>query len=405
MRVLEPRGAHLTYCTNVHAGESLTAVCDVLTTLVPEVKRRVSPKADFGVGLRLAAQAAKELDAPAALEAMTDLLAREGLYVFTLNGFPYGAFHATRVKEHVYEPDWFDERRLGYTRSLATVLAALLPAGLSGSISSVPGAFAPRAAAPGSAQKLALNLARSAAELVRIERETGKHIALALEPEPACFLETSAQTVRFFEDELWSEEVLAAFGGLTGLDGEAAEAALRRHIGVCLDACHGSVVFERPRDALSAFVAAGIAVPKIQISTGLKLVAPDAAGLAALRAFDDGVYLHQTVVKTAANEQRHYLDLPEALDAEAEQAAGAEWRVHFHVPVFESRLGPFSSTQDELTELLIEAPTLSTHLEVETYTFGVLPAQYRTSTVTEDIARELSWTLGMLARRSSRNDA
>lgn len=405
MRVLEPRGAHLTYCTNVHAGETLADVRDVLTTLVPEVKRRVSPKAAFGVGLRLAAQAARELDAPGALEAMSDLLANEGLYLFTLNGFPYGAFHATRVKEQVYLPDWLEERRVAYTRTLATVLAALLPDGTTGSISTVPGAFAPRAAAPGAARGIARNLARSAAELVRIERETGKHVALALEPEPACFLETSAQAVRFFEDELFCDDVLGAFGEHTGLAGDAAEHALRRHVGICLDACHGSVGFERPRDALAAFVAAGIAVPKIQISTGLKLTAPTPDALAALRAFDDGVYLHQTVVKTAANARRHYVDLPDALaDVEA-HGPGAEWRVHFHVPVFESRLGPFSSTQDELTDLLIEAPTLSTHLEVETYTFGVLPAEYRTSTVTEAVARELTWTLGMLARRSSRNDA
>ena len=375
MKVLEPRGAHLTYCTNVHAGESLADVRDVLTTLVPEVKRRVSPKANFGVGLRLAAQAANELDAPAALEAMSDLLANQGLYVFTLNGFPYGAFHATRVKEGVYLPDWLDERRLAYTRSLATVLATLLPEGMTGSISTVPGAFAPRAATSGAPRAIAQQLARSAAELVRLERETGKPIALALEPEPACLLETSAQAVRFFEDELWSDDVLATFGGLTGLAGDAAEAALRRHVGICLDACHGSVEFERPRDAL-----------------------------AALRVFDDGVYLHQTVVKTAAGELHRYVDLPDALARDGSHGAGAEWRVHFHVPVFESRLGPFSSTQDELTDLLIEAPSLASHLEVETYTFDVLPPEYRNSSVTEAVARELTWTLGMLARRSSRND-
>ncbi|HEV8549859.1 MAG TPA: metabolite traffic protein EboE [Polyangiaceae bacterium] len=404
MRVLEPRGAHLGYCTNIHAGESLADVRSMLGSLVPEVKRRVSPRADFGVGLRLAAQAASELDAPAELEAMSELLEREGLYVFSLNGFPYGAFHATRVKERVYLPDWLEERRVSYTRSLAAVLAALLPEGVEGSISTVPGAFAPRAAARDAGRRLALNLVRAAADLLRLERETGKHIVLALEPEPACFLETSAQAVRFFEDELFSDEALAAFAGVTGLSGDQAEGSLRRHVGICLDACHGSVEFERPVDALATFVAAGVAVPKIQISNALKLSAPNADSLAALREFDDGVYLHQTVVKSAGGTLTHYVDLPDALAAAGDHGAGSEWRVHFHVPVFESRLGPFTSTQDELGELLIEAPALPAHLEVETYTFDVLPAEYRQESVTEAVSRELAWTLGMLARRSSRND-
>jgi sugar phosphate isomerase/epimerase len=405
MKVLEPAGAHLTYCTNVHPGESLADVRSVLTNFVPDVKRRVSPRASFGVGLRLAARAAAELETPAELEAMSDLLEREGLYVFTLNGFPYGAFHGTRVKERVYEPDWREPHRASYTRSLAEILATLLPEGVSGSISTVPGAFAPRAVAPGEPREIALNLAGAAAELVRIERTTGKHLALALEPEPACLLETSADVVRFFEHELFCEPTLRAFCGMTGLAGDAAEGALRRHVGICLDACHGSVVFERPRAALERYVAAGIAVPKIQISNGLKLTDPTPSSLEALRAFDDGVYLHQTVVRTAQGEKRHFVDLPEALAASAEWGADAEWRVHFHVPVFESRLGPFSSTQDELRELLIDAPELSRHLEVETYTFGVLPAEYRAASVTEALARELTWSLGMLARRSSRNDA
>ena len=404
--MLEPRGAHLTYCTNIHPGESLAEVRHALSVLVPEVKQRVSPKADFGVGLRLSAQAARELEVPFALDDLRALLARESLYVFTLNGFPYGAFHAARVKERVYLPDWLEERRVSYTRTLAQVLAALLPPGVAGSISTVPGAFAPRASAPDAGRHLALNIVQAAATLVHLERETGKTIALALEPEPACYLETSAQAVRFFEEDLWSRDARAELVRLTGLDDEQAERALRRHVGICLDACHGSVEFERPRDALATLLAAGIAVPKIQISTGLKLANPDAGTLEALRAFDDGVYLHQTVVKAKNRpELAHFVDLPDALSAAAELGEGAEWRVHFHVPVFESRLGPFSSTQDELIDLLTEAPELATHLETETYTFDVLPPEYRSGSVTDAVARELTWTLGMLARRSSRNEA
>jgi hypothetical protein len=402
VRLENPTGSHLTYCTNIHPGESRAEVLELLRTLVPDVKRRVSPNAAFGVGLRLAAQAASELEAPNALDELKSELDDAGLYVFTLNGFPYGAFHRTRVKESVYLPDWFEQKRVDYTISLARVLAHLLPPGVPGSISTVPGCFAPRAIGPNAHRLLALNVARAAAELVRIEREAGRFIALALEPEPACFLETTEQAVRFFNEDLFSAEVCTSFAAVTGLDARAAERALRRHVGVCLDTCHGSVEFERPVACLATLRRAGVAVPKIQISAGLRLEAPDGERLAALRAFDDGVYLHQTVVRTGAAALVRFVDLPPALDAAPTLGTDSEWRVHFHVPVFESALGAFSSTQADVIELLSDAEELAPHLEVETYTFDVLPPEFRGASVTEAVARELAWTLGVLAGRGTR---
>jgi sugar phosphate isomerase/epimerase len=393
-----PGGAHLSYCTNIHPGESFTEVDTILRTFVPEVKRKVAPREPFGVGLRLAARASAELERPGSLERMREALAASQLYVFTLNGFPYGEFHGTRVKERVYRPDWLEEARVGYTNSLARVLALVLPEGVNGSISTVPGCFAARNVS-GSARGIALNLARAAGELVQIERDQGKSIALALEPEPACFLETTDETVRFFQQELWHDEVITFFARLTGLDAKGAERALRRHVGVCLDTCHAAVEFESPRVALARYLGAGIQVPKIQISAGLSLT-PSPENLVALRAFEDAVYLHQTVTRSPTGDLTRYVDLADAFASPA-AALAAEWRVHFHVPVFEKKLGAFSSTQAELLDLLIEAPELSPHLEVETYTFDVLPAEYRAASVTEDVARELRFTLDALARRAS----
>lgn len=390
-------GAHLGYCTNVHPGESFNEVDTILRSFVPEVKRKVAPREPFGVGLRLAARASFELERPGSLERMREALAASQLYVYTLNGFPYGEFHATRVKERVYRPDWLEEPRVAYTTSLARVLALLLPEGVDGSISTVPGCFAARAVS-GSARGMALNLARAAGELVQIERDQGKSIALALEPEPACFLETTDEALRFFQEELWHAEVLQFFARLTGLDASGAERALRRHVGVCLDTCHAAVEYESPRAALARYLGAGIVVPKIQLSSALSLT-PSPENLTALHAFDDAVYLHQTVTRAASGELTRYVDLPEAFAAPA-AATAAEWRVHFHVPVFETKLGAFSSTQAELLDLLVESPELSPHLEVETYTFDVLPSEFRAPSVTEDLARELRFTLDALSRRS-----
>jgi hypothetical protein len=237
-----------------------------------------------------------------------------------------------------------------------------------------------------------------AASLVDVERTTGKRLVLALEPEPACLLETTPATVAFFEEELFGAASLATFGELTGLDETGAERALRRHLGVCLDTCHASVEFERPREALAALRGAGLAVPKIQLSAGLRVAPVERPLLEALRAFDDPVYLHQTVARDEAGALVRFLDLEQALSA-AKTKPFSELRVHFHVPIFEPALAPFSSTQGDLAELLCDAEELAPHLEVETYTFGVLPERFRTLSVTEAIARELEWAKARLAER------
>ncbi len=400
MRLESAEERHLTYCTNIHPGETWADVARVLERFVPDVKRRVAPTAPFGVGLRLSGRAAAELEAPATLERARDALDASGLYVFSLNGFPFGAFHGTRVKERVYQPDWLSEARLLYTASLARVLAALLPEGMLGSISTVPGCFAPDGIGATERARIARNLAESAASLVALERDTGKRIVLALEPEPACLLERSDQALALFEGELASAGVLDHFAKLAGLARKEAEATLRRHLGVCLDTCHASVEFEAPRAVLAKLTAAGIEVPKIQLSAGLRLSRPDAEARRALAAFDDEVYLHQTVVKKAEDGTLvRFVDLDRALSEAPALGENAEWRVHYHVPIFERELPPFTSTRDDLADLLANAPSLAPHLEVETYTFGILPARYRTLDVTEAIARELDWALAALGAR------
>ncbi|HVJ21857.1 MAG TPA: metabolite traffic protein EboE [Polyangiaceae bacterium] len=387
MRVTPIAGAHLTYCSNVHPGESLAEVEGAIERHVVAVKRELSPAEPFGAGLRLSARAADELAGAERLARFASALQDAGLYVFTLNGFPHGAFHGTRVKEQVYRPDWLEAERVRYTAVLARVLARLLPDGVPGSISTVPGCFRPRGAESGVARQIAHNIARAAADLVQVERETGKFIALAIEPEPHCLLETTAEAITFFEEELLSREVQER----SGLD----EATLRRTVGVCLDTCHASVEFEEPLAAFQSLLRAGVAVPKIQISAGLRLAPATAERRQALAAFHNEVYFHQTVVRDGARLIR-FLDLPEALASNLPESS--EWRVHFHVPIFHDALDTFSSTQSDLVPLLAalrDAPSCP-HLEVETYTWDVLPERFRDVPLTDAIARELRWTLSAL---------
>ena len=386
---------HLTYCTNIHPGETWEEVFANVSTHVLAVKARVCPDRPFGVGLRLSAAAAGRLAEPAVLESFHDFLTANGLYVFTINGFPYGAFHGTVVKENVYRPDWLEDERVGYSELLAGLLAALVPDGLEGSVSTVPGCFVERADADSGA-RMAANLRRHARSLWQLRERTGKTIGLALEPEPHCVLETSADAVAFFERHLLSRPAVADFARETGLATAAAEEVLRRHLGVCLDACHAAVEFEEPAAALRALQTAGISLLKVQVSAGL-VVTPDLDSLEALSRFAEGVYLHQVVVRTGSALRRH-VDLPQALAQVRPGQLGDEWRVHFHVPLFLERLGPFRNTQPFLDTLLpLLARTGATrHLEVETYTWDVLPEEHRRDPVDDAIARELRFTLDRL---------
>jgi sugar phosphate isomerase/epimerase len=389
---------HLTYCTNIHAGETWPEVKSVVENQVTAVKRAVAPGIPFGVGLRLSARAATELAKAGELAAFRGMLHDQGLYVFTINGFPFGAFHGTRVKEAVYLPDWLDDARLSYTAVLGELLAALLPDDVTtGSVSTVPGAFRARVSCGADAESMADRILRASAVFDDILARTGKTITLALEPEPFCHFETVSETITFFKEYLLSTRAIDRYATLTGMNASEAEASVRRHVGVCFDACHMAVEFEEPSEALARFFAAGIGIGKVQISSGLEVKFAKPEELEPLRAFADDVYLHQ-VVESGATRLRRYLDLPEALEKVDHAEAERTWRVHFHVPVFRQSFGPFAGTQPYLRDVLklLRNSPVSPHLEVETYTWGVLPEEHRREDVTSAVVRELEWVRGEL---------
>lgn len=393
-------GAHLTYCTNIHPGESWPEVRAALLRYLPEVKRRVSPDAPMGVGLRLSAEAAATLTRePEALAELRRFLDDGGFYVFTLNGFPYGRFHGVRVKEGVYQPDWRRPERLAYTNQLADLLTALMPAGdtmLEGSVSTAPGGFRDLAGMQSAEAEVADALLHHAAHLHALRESTGRTIALAIEPEPMCLMETIEELSRFFERHLLCRDGVARLAALARITAREAEEVVRRHLGVCYDVCHAAVEFEAPETALASLRRNGIGVAKLQLSSALRIPRVDAAVIERLRSYDEGVYLHQVVERWAADRRlvRH-LDLADAFAAFASmpEAGDREWRVHFHVPIFHDDLGAFGTTQTELREILElqRRSMISPHLEVETYTWNVLPPDLRPIEVSEAIARELTW--------------
>ena len=389
--------SHLGYCTNIHAGEHWNEVFAALQRHVPLVKKHVSPHQSFGLGLRTSMSSITALQEPSTLTLFKQWLKAEDCYVYTVNGFPYGAFHGTQVKADVYRPDWSNENRLSYTCAIADVLADLEPPDNFGSISTVPGTFRQWANAE-TLQAIIHNLLSCVAHCMALHQRTGITIAIALEPEPACFLETVDDVVAFFQTELYTSASIKLLAHMSNTDNAAAESALHTHLGICYDICHAAVEFENPLDGIARMQSAGIPIVKLQLSSALKLIDINEHTLTALQAFDEPVYLHQ-VVQRKRDELIRFNDLPLAMDAHSliskEIGETEEWRVHFHVPVFLSAMEHFGTTQHELSSVLKAHAqrSIAPHLEVETYTWDVLPEHYQNVPVDEAIARELDWVL------------
>jgi hypothetical protein len=307
----------------------------------------------------------------------------------------------------VYAPDWLDDARLAYTNRLATLLAALVPADVSyGSVSTVPGAFRARAATPAAEAAIADRLLQHVVHLMDTEASTGRSIRTALEPEPWCVLETVADAIAFFERHLYTAAAAERLAALSGRAVAASAAAIRRHLGVCFDACHMAVEFEDYAASLAQLDRAGIRIPKFQISSALRITdpSPGSPGRIALEKFAEDTYLHQVVSRSKGRLTR-FVDLPDALaggpGGSEDPPLQEEWRIHFHVPVFLRTMGALDTTQPDLEAVLdlIAARPAPACLEVETYTWDVLPAEYRTAEMSEAIARELAWTRDRIEAR------
>ncbi|MEI6873095.1 MAG: metabolite traffic protein EboE, partial [Verrucomicrobiota bacterium] len=348
---------HLAYCQNIHPGETWHEHLGALQEKATGVRTALNSAgllpygAPFGLGLRLSAHAAAELQAEPNLNQGRVLFESETLYPFSINGFPYGKFHRGPVKQNVYAPDWRSTERLEYTVNLANALAAWLPRGSAGSISTVPGSYAAWIHNKEAESEMAKMLGTAVCHLARLERETDRLIHLGLEPEPDCFLETTAQTIAFFQGTL-PEGALPVIKKTLGTSLEQAEALLRRHLGVCFDTCHVALQFEDPATALCAYRDAGILISKIQISAALRTKAtPDACK--ALAQFQEPTYLHQVKALRTNGTLATWPDLPNAIEALSLPAALnalEELRVHFHVPLFVSPKAPLASTANTLED-------------------------------------------------------
>ncbi len=381
------REFRLTFCTNVLPDTEPDAIVRRLQEVAP-----ASASASLGFGLWLSASTAHALQQGTAAADFHARLAAAGYHVFTLNGFPYGDFHQDVVKEAVFRPTWAEPERLAYTLALGELLAGWMPAGETGSISTLAGgykrldtkaSFSPRCG--GALVKLALAWRE-------VEDRTGVRLVLGLEPEPRCTLETTSEVVDFFETHVLGPAGRMV-GQASGVSGTQLEELVRRHVGVCYDACHQAVEFEEPVAALDRLKRHGICLAKLQITNALEVRQPYLSDTRErLQAFAEPRYLHQVSRQT-----EHGVDLCDDLSVvlahdDPDWWDADLWRIHFHVPVHRDEVSQFHTTRDDLVACMRKVlhDDLTRHLEVETYTWGVLPGE--AEDLAAGLAAEMEWT-------------
>ena len=392
---------NLTYSTLVHPGDTWEDMKASLQQYVPEVKKRISPDKPFGVSLRLANSSVETLMAqPQERAWLKKFLTDNDLYIFTINAFPYGPFKNVVVKENVYEPDWTTDQRTKYTMNIADILAEVTREVDEPTIQTAPLAYRPKVTDQAYQDKFNENIYRVIAHLMNLEKRTGRRIKLAVEPEPYCFLETIPETVEWFQRKIYSLIAAQQISKISGNPLSEVFGAVRRYLGVVLDICHQSVEFEDITGDIELLSQAGIPIFKLQEAAALRVdnVTPEI--VEELKKYTGTIYLSQTTELRNGVITR-FLNLEDAIAAWEKDPGPREWRTHFHVPVFIDSLGPFKTTRSGIDDALrVHAKTpLSNHLEIETYTWDVLPAHLKTGDITEYVVRELEYVRDELFRQ------
>ncbi len=382
---------------NVHRGETWQEVLAALKEKTLLIRDRVSsPQKAFGLGLRLSHEAAKSLEQKAQREILQRFLKKHNLYVFTINGFPYGFFHGRPVKQEVYRPDWRSPARRDYTIMLAYILAGLLPEDMEGSISTVPCSYKSWIHTEEEVLLMVRMIMDCVAKLSEIKERSGKTIHIGLEPEPDCFLENTSDIIKFFKGPVnsYGRKYLADSRecGLT----EAGE-MIKRHLGACLDTCHIAVQFEDPLQSLTTLVEHQIRISKVQISAALE-VHPSQKVNKELASLADPIYLHQIKEKGQNKSIKSYPDLKDALENQIKE--GVKQRIHYHVPVYWEGRKDFRSTSFTLKADFWKALCngAAAHVEIETYTFDAWPAEIKKFDLIDIISEEYKWTIKHLNR-------
>jgi hypothetical protein len=374
---------NLSYCLNAFdfSGDwkmSLNRV-DSIFSKVRE-KSLISSKEMLGLGFWTSSNFLKLMQCDENIGYLQKFLKSRNYFISTVNAFPYGVFHNQPVKDKVYLPNWLNEKRVEFTIKAAVFLQKFLPENGIGSISTLPGAYKLHIKSSDHKimKQIADNLEKVAESLAYIYEATGKKIRLGVEMEPDCIWETPEEFVGFYNN------YLSAFKYAP------------EYIGVCYDTCHQELIESTPGAGLRIFLNNDIPIVKIQLSAALEI--QNIEFFKNIKNFDEHVYLHQTRIFNNHGEiSEKFIDIP-CLKTMSEE--DAILKCHFHLPIFWDEKGKFfASARKELLktlDFLKKNPNICQDIEIETYTYNVLPDCINNNDITSAVVNEYKWVMKCL---------
>ena len=419
------KNIHVTYCTNIHTSNNWEECCKNIKHYSVEIAKKIKQNFKyslnenyFPLGLRFSGKEVEEIqNSPFKFEFLKNLLESHNLFPSVLNAFPYGDFHRAPVKENVHQPDWFNYERVKYTINMANLLVNFVkdknyqdnygistnPIGYKYTYDRIR-EYKNFHFWHQLVQKSVYHFIEVVKYFIEIEKKTNVNLHLDIEPEPDGIIETSEEMILFFNEYLLLTGVNLLSYSL-GISTQKAEMYIRRHINICYDICHCAVLFENSFHNLQKYGREGIKIGRIQVSSALSVLFDQNRNqnlekLKLLKEFSKSIYLHQiSENNNTSSFIKQHRDLEGTLETilpyKIAELSNSEWRIHFHVPIFLSHYGLLNSTQNEILntlKYLKKNPDITSVLEIETYTWRVLPVALKID-LTASIIREYQWLI------------
>lgn len=388
----------LTYCSNIYSSDTWNDIFVSLKKNIPKISSKLSTNKPFGIGLRLSNNAATQLLENNNIIVFQEWLNENNYYVSTINGFVYGNFYNTNIKDKVYQPDWTTLERASYNDLLIEILSKLCPIGKEIGFSTSPLGykFSLNKEKETSYNNLVINyLLILLKKLIYIEKLENKTIHIDFEPEADCLLENIHDVINFFEKSLLINLAYKLTEDLNLTLPEAKNYILK-HLRICYDICHQSIQFEDHLKNFEILNKRNIKIGKIQLSSALEINVKKHT-LNNLKIdldkFKDEIYLHQVVIKNFDGSFTKYRDLPEALENFVDNKESF-WRIHYHLPIFAENYNNLFTTRKEIQTIInfLKTSYITSCLEIETYTWEILPKELKFNLI-ESIVREYEWII------------
>jgi hypothetical protein len=379
----------LSYCTNIHFGESWEEVFYILKFHSRKLRNAFLKMDQFGIGLRLSNSSIINLSKSSFFFDFLFWLKINNFYIKSVNGFPYSFFGSNYIKDNVYLPDWSNFKRYIYSRRIIILFSNFLNKNNFGGISTLPLSYK-YFFCNYSYNNLYIKSIKYLYSLLILLNDIYVNnkifIHLDIEPEPDCVVSNTLDYINFFKKWLLDRIILYFLK-------KKIHMFILNYFRICFDICHSSVEFESICQSFNSIFLFNIKFGKFQISSSLKIDKMNFYNSYVFSYLPETPYIHQVYGKTFYDNIITYKDISLAHILLYKKKI-VEYRIHYHVPIFFDKYEIFESTQQYIIEFfkLLKKRNAFYIFEIETYTFDILPC-YLKLNILYSLKREYDWVI------------